>query len=258
MKTKILLSAALFLLVIFPARLVNAQGNNLSDYQYQLDLYRTNFAEYQILKNDYDAHPTLANEQKAILAAKRAIVSRELTLAYYFLTIVDSLTGSSVDYPLVNQAITDLNTIAQFHFGKSQEAGKIVTRSDLTQFTLKYLAAVAAQKDSIAHAQVANKIAQLIRFQREAKRAYDALVPTLQATIEDVNVQNGIGQIQVYSQQINDQIAALAESTKNTSFESRGVDQFFEDTSQTLIQIRSLQTRLINIIIDLDTNYANH
>lgn len=235
-----------------------AQGNNLSDYQYQLDQYRSNYSEFQILKNDYLAHSTLNNEQKAILSAKQTLSSRELTLSYYFLVLVDSIKSSAVDYPLVNTALNDLNDIAQFHFSESVQAGKIVTRQDLTAFTTKYSQQVAKQADIIARSQIANKIAQLIHLQQESKRAYDALLPSLQTKIDDVNVQNGIGQVQSFSQQINDQISALTQKASSISVLAQNSEQLYQDAQDTLSQIRAIQVRLINIIIDLDTNYANH
>ena len=80
-----LITISYYLLLFITSSGTLAQGlpigrteNNLSDYQYQLDQYRINYAEYQLFKNDYENNPTLNNEQKAVLAAKRAIISREL------------------------------------------------------------------------------------------------------------------------------------------------------------------------------------
>ncbi|MBI1871936.1 hypothetical protein HYS10_00800, partial [Candidatus Collierbacteria bacterium] len=105
---------------------VGRTGNNLSDYQYQLDQYRINYAEYQLFKKDYENNPTLNNEQKAVLAAKQAILSRELALAYFSFVMVDGLKSAEVDYPIVNKAIGDISTIGQFHFNQRQEAQKLV------------------------------------------------------------------------------------------------------------------------------------
>ncbi len=257
LKYTVIILSSLFLILV-SSFVVFAQGNNLTDYQYQLDQYRGSYAEYQIFKNDYQTNPTLNNEQKAVLAAKRSIASRELTLAYYSLIMIDDLKASGVDYPIVNTAVSDLNTIGQFHFDQSQSAAKINTKADLTAFTTKYLASTADQKDNLSHAMVAIKIGELIQIQNNAKQAYDSLLPSLKTNQDQLNVQNGIGQIQSYSQQINDQIAALAKKTTETSTASIDQAQFFDDSSQSLMQIRSLQSRLINIIIELDTNYAHH
>ncbi len=236
---------------------VGRTGNNLSDYQYQLDQYRINYAEYQLFKKDYENNPTLNNEQKAVLAAKQAILSRELALAYFSFVMVDGLKSAEVDYPIVNKAIGDISTIGQFHFNQSQEAQKIVTKADITSFTKNYLEQVAKQKDIFAHAQVAGKIGALIRLQQEAKRAFDSLLPKLEVNMDNINVQNGLGQIKSYSGQINDQIEALAKNTAEISLENKDAQQFYDESGLVLSQIRALQNRLINIIIELDTNYAS-
>lgn len=257
----IFLVTLLFLAVtrIFAQNLpAGSQGNNLSDYQFQLDQYRTNYAEYQILKNDYQTNPTLNNEQKAVLSAKRTIASRELTLAYFTLVMIDSLKATGVDFPLVNSAMADLNTIGQFHFKESQDAANINTKADLSKFTADYLTATGLQEDNLARAQVALKIAKLIQIQNDAKRAYDSISATLQTQTDEPNVQNGIGQIQSYSQQINDQITALAQKATTTNLVTSNLSQFFDDSTAALVQIRALQSRLVNIIIELDTNYVQH
>lgn len=254
---KFFISVVIFLLSLFAAGAAFAIGTNLSDFQYQLDQYRINHAEYQLFKKDYENNPTLNNEQKAILAAKRAIASRELALAYFSFVMVDSLKSAEVEYPIVNKATGDMSTIGQFHFNQSQEAQKIITKTDITNFTKNYLEQVAKQKDIFAQAQVAGKIAGLIRLQQEAKRAYDALLPRLEANMDNVNVENGLGQIKSYSGQINDQIEALAKKTSETSLENKDAPQLYDESGLVLAQIRALQNRLINIIIELDTNYAS-
>lgn len=261
---KFFIPIIIFLLSIFAAGAIFAQGlpvgrtgTNLSDYQYQLDLYRINYAEYQLLKKDFENNPTLNNEQKAVLAAKQAIVSRELALAYFSFVMVDGLKSAEVDYPVVNKAINDMSTIGQFHLSQSREAQKVVTKADITNFTKNYLEQVAKQKDIFAHAQVAGKIASLIHLQQEAKRAYDALLSRLETNMDNLNVQNGIGQIKSYSGQINDQIEALAKRTGEVNLENIDAQQFYDESGLVLSQIRTLQNRLINIIIELDTNYAS-
>lgn len=230
----------------------------LSDYNFQLDQYRKNYAEYQNFKNDYIAHPTLDNEQKAILSAKQTISSRELAWANFILALSDSIRGTGINYPLSEKAKTDLAVIAKYHFDQAVAVGGVVTRADLTTFTKNELKVTATHKLALTQAQVANKLVQLINFQTSAKAAYDSLLPKLTAVSDEVSVKNGLDQIQTSSIQINDQISTLAKKTGDLNVDQFSVDQFYSNSSEILIQIRASVNRLVNIIIDLDTNYVRH
>lgn len=242
--------------LLFVPKALADQTPYLSDYNFQLDQYRKNYAEYQNFKNDYLAHPTLANEQKAILSAKQTISSRELAWANFVLALSDSISGTGVSYPLSDKAKVDLASIARYHFGQATAVGSVVTRADLTTFTKNELKITATHKLALTQAQVAGKLAQLIKFQIDAKADYDSLMPKLSSVADEVTVKNGLDQIQTSSVQINDQISALAKRTSGLSADQFSADQFFTDSSDILTQIRSSVTRLVNIIIDLDTNYV--
>ena len=243
---------------LFSAGVVLAQSTYLSDYNFQLDQYRKNYAEYTNFRKDYDDRPTLNNEQKALLSARQAIISRELARANFYLVLSESIGKPGVNYPLINQAATDLAGIANYHFGQAGKAGNIATRADLTNFTKEELTVLATYRRSITQAQVANKLAQMIKFQIDAKTAYDSLVGKLETVKNEVVVKNGLDQVQTYSAQINGQIEALAKKTTDFNLDQSNQNQFYEDTSQSLRQIRSLQNRLVSVIIDLDTNYVRH
>lgn len=230
----------------------------LSDYNFQLDLYRKNYAEYLNFKNDYTAHPTLNNEQKALLSAKQTISSRELTWANFILVLSDTIGQTGVNYPLSDKAKVDLASITKYHFDQAVAVSSVVTRADLTAFTKNELKIISSHKLALTKAQVASKLAQLIKFQIDAKAAYDSLLPKLDVVRDEVTVKNGLDQIQTLSLQINDQIAALAQKTGALNVEQFSADQFYADSSEILSQIRGNINRLVNVIIDLDTNYARH
>jgi len=101
-------------------------------------------------------------------------------------------------------------------------------------------------------------IKQLIKFQIDAKIAYDSLVPKLEAVKNEVVVKNGLDQVQTYSAQINGQIEALAKKTTDFNLDESNQNQFYATASEALRGIRSLQNRLVAVIIDLDTNYVRH
>lgn len=243
---------------LFATSLVFAQSNSyLSDYNFQLDQYRKNYAEYQNFKSDYEKHPTLDNEQKAILAAKQTIISRELAWANFVLSLSSSINTSRVSYPFINKVISDLTTLSEYHFGQAKEAEGITNRDGLTAFTKKSSSAVASHRLLLAKAQVANKLAQMIRFQLDAKMDYDSLLPKLEPVKDEIVVQNGQNQIETYGKQINDQIASVVEETEKLQASLDSYDQFLSTVSETLSKIRSLQSRLVGIIIDLDVNYVH-
>ena len=254
-KTLLFILALAFL---FSAGVVFAQSTYLSDYNFQLDQYRQNYAEYTNFKKDYDERPTLNNEQKALLSAKQTIVSRELAWANFYLVLSESISKPEVNYPLITKATTDLTNIANDHFNQANKAGNIATRADLTSFTQEELTALAAHRLPVTQSQVANKLAQLIKFQIDAKTAYDSLVPKLEAVKNEVVVKNGLDQVQTYSAQINGQIEALAKKTTDFNLDESNQNQFYADASEALRGIRSLQNRLVAVIIDLDTNYVRH
>lgn len=250
-----LLFAAYYLLFAGPTL---AQNTHLSDYQYQIDQYRRNYAEYQNFKNDYLAHPTLNNEQKAILSAKQTIVSRELAWANFVLILSDTISDTGVNYPLTDKAIVDLAAIAKYHFDQAGLVAKVVTRADLTTFTKNGLKATAGHKLALTQAQVASKLAQLIRFQTDAQVASDSILPKLEEVRDEVTVMNGLDQIQTLNTQISDQITLLSQKTGGLNVEQFSSSQFLSDSSEILVQIRANINRLISVIIDLDTNYVRH
>ena len=255
-KLFLVIFAAIF---IFSASVALAQTTTyLSDYNFQLDQYRQNYAEYTNFKKDYDERPTLNNEQKALLSAKQTIVSRELAWANFYLVLSESISKPEVNYPLITKATTDLTNIANDHFNQANKAGNIATRADLTSFTQEELTALAAHRLPVTQSQVANKLAQLIKFQIDAKTAYDSLVPKLEAVKNEVVVKNGLDQVQTYSAQINGQIEALAKKTTDFNLDESNQNQFYATASEALRGIRSLQNRLVAVIIDLDTNYVRH
>lgn len=243
---------------LFSAGIVFAQGTYLSDYNFQLDQYRKNYAEYTNFKKDYDDRPTLNNEQKALLSAKQTIIARELTWANFYLLLSESIAKPGVSYPLVNQATTDLTTVANYHFNQVSKVDSIVTRTDLTAFTKEELTTLANERLPVVKAQVANKLATIIKFQVDAKTAYDSLVSKLESVKNEVSVKNGLDQIEVFSGQINGQIEAVAKKTTDFKQAEGSINQFYANTSEALKEIRTLQNRLVSVIIDLDTNYVRH
>ncbi len=252
-KRTLLLISFLFL---FSVGVAFAQNTYLSDYNFQLDQYRRNYAEYLNFKKDYDGRPTLNNEQKALLSARQTIVARELAWANFYLALSESISQTGVNYSLTAKSVTDLANIAKYHFGQADNAKNIVTRADLTSYTKAELKILAVERQSTIQAQVANKLGELIKIQVEAKKAYDTLLPQLELVKNEISVKNGLDQIQIYSSQITAAIEELSTKTTNFNLNEGNQDQFYQDSSEALKVIRNLQNRLASVIIDLDTNYV--
>ncbi|MBI3954794.1 hypothetical protein HY333_02000 [Candidatus Collierbacteria bacterium] len=237
---------------------VRAQENAPSDYRYQLDQYRRHYAEYQVYKTDFLNHQTLNNEQTAILAAKQAIIARELAKANFHLSLIPPLKALSLDQPIVERTISNLEKVASFHQSQSLAAQSITVKSDLTNFSLNYLKEL-PERNTIADAAYLNlKLAVLIRYQEEAKRAFDSILSKLKPRQDLVSVKNGLSQIETLANQINQKITALisgSDSLKTGDYNSK---QFYDQSVETLTEIQSLQLKLVNLIIELDTNYVPH
>ncbi len=245
----------IFSLVFVP--LVYAQTTQQTDYQYQLDQYRKNYSQYQILLRDYKDESSLNNEQKAINIAKETLRSRELALAHYFWWQSEIVQASKVDLPVVKQAISDYNDIGQYHYQQLGSIDKIITRSDLTSYTKKNRKELDKQQLAITRNQTAAKIAKIVAFQLDIKRAFDAIIPQLELTkANNPSVQNGLDQVNEYSIQVNDLVNSLSESTTKLDLENKRPSQFYEDSTDVLNQIHALQLKLINLIIELDTAYV--
>lgn len=250
----IVLSAGLF----FGVSVVHAQNTHYSDYQYQLDQYRSNYAEYQVLLKDWQDHPTLNNEQKALISAKQTLTSRELAAANFDLYFIDQISAPQVDHPLIAKSVTELSDIAKYHFDQAQAVGKIATKADLLAFTQSYLTTVATHANALIRAQVSNKIAQLLKYQKDYSAALTNLQPRLAANQDDIRVKNGLSQISSYDQQVTSSIADLTQNALAVDLEASDAINFTNNSVDSLSQIRALEGRIINIIIDLDTNYASH
>lgn len=243
---------------VFIVKPVFAQNTHQSDYDFQIDQYRRNYSEYQVFLSDFIDHPTLNNEQKALLSAKRSLVSRELMVANFYLILSDKITSNKVDFPIINQSLADLRTISQYHFSQAELADQIVSKDDLSKFTSNYLDQVGRQRSKVAQAQVANKIAELLALQQETIRAQNALMPALSDKLNNVNVSNGLNQLQNFQNEITNKINSLADTTSKLTIGEQSEEQLYTDSSQALSDIQTTLNKLINVIIELDTNYANH
>lgn len=233
-----------------------AQNTQYSDYQFQQDLYRKNYATYQLFLKDYLSDSSLNNEQKAIQAAKEALKYRESTLSHFYWWQAEILNASQIDLPIVKQSISDLNTVGQYHYAQSQDTSLINTKSDLKKFTLDNRKQVDQYDIITVKSQVIIKLARLVQFQNDLKRAYDYLNDKLDAQKDILTVKNGLEQIFTNANKANELLEKLTVKINDLDLSELRQSQFFEKSVESMTIIKSLQSRSIDIIVELDTNYV--
>jgi len=232
-----------------------AQNTQYSDYQFQQDQYRKSYATYQLFLKDYLSDPSLNNEQKAIQAAKEVIKFRESTLSHYFWWQAEILKLTQTDLSLIHQTISQLDSLGQYHYSKSLESSLLATKTDLTKFTKDNRKRVVELDLMAVKAQVAMKLARLIQFQTDLKRGYDYLNRSLPNQTNLV-IKNGLEQVSTNAATANDLIEKLTTQVKDLDLSEKRESQFYEKSIEIMTQIKSLQSRSIDIIIELDTNYV--
>lgn len=243
-------------LLFFPPAVL-AQNTPYSDYNYQLDRYRSNYAEFQVFLKDYQSKPSLNNEQKALLSAKQTLIHRELSMANFYLYLAGLIREGFIDQPVIARSLSELTDLSTYHFSQADAANKLLTKEELTGFTVSYLAKTATFKTAQARAQAANKLAQLLKFQQDLKRATAALEPTLASKKALVYVQSGLKQIDDFTVQIDDQLTAASKIIDEMNIEEGSLSNTYTKLTDNFISIRSLQNQMAEIIIELDENYAN-
>ena len=235
---------------------VLAQNTQYTDYQFQEDKYRKSYATYQLFLKDYLSDPSLNNEQNAIQAAREAIKYRESTLSHYFWWQAETLKATKLDLPLVHQTISDLDTLGKYHYSQSQDSQDIDTKTSLTRFTKANRKQTHDYDINAIKAQVVLKLTRLIQFQTDLKRGYDFLIRSLPDQDTNLVIKNGLEQISTNATAANTLIEKLTTQIKDLDLSEKRESQFYEKSIETMTQIKNLQSRSIDIIIELDTSYV--
>ncbi len=242
-----------FLFPVFP-QLVSADSK--SDYEYQLGQYRKNYAEFNLLKQDYLNNPTLNNQQKSILSAKQVLLGRDLAKASYTRYLAELINSRQTAYEGLNDTLIKLAAATQYYSQQAILSQQIITPADLKNFTKTYLKETAPHDLSFVFAQTALKIAQMQRFQLDIKDGFKNLLlkmpdpqpVALKARLEEIpNLTTDIDQKLV----LFSQFIIPEEGLEGTFSES-----YFTPRIEKTIEIRSLQQKLLNQLIDIDLNYA--
>ncbi len=256
---KLLSKLLLFPLLVYLLFLVtpNVFADAKSDYEYQYSQYRQNYIEYSILKKDFLENPTLDNQQKAILAAKQTMVSRDLAKGSFAAYLLFLCQDKQTNYAPIKPSIEAINQAKTFYLSEANKSQSVVTASDLVSYTQNYLTNTVTHDRSLRSGNVACKISQLVRFQIESKNAYDIILPKLTSPFSAA-LKTRIDDLQTQGNKINDTINVFTnklyseEITDNIDNES-----YFTNNSETIKKIKNMQLKWIDGLIDIDLNYAH-
>jgi hypothetical protein len=252
--TKLFLCLAI-LLALIPVTPIFADAK--SDYEYQYGQYRQNYIEYTLLKKDFLANPTLDNQQKAVLAAKQTISSRELAKANYAEYLLSLISSSNVTYAPINQIIQSLTSAKVYYTSEEQKSQSIVTPADLKTFTADYIANVIEPDRSFRTGDIAYKISQLVNFQVQLKNSLDIILPKL-ATPLSTPLQTKINDLQTQGNDINTMVDTFTNKLySDEQIANIDSENYFSDKSETIKKIQTLQLKWIDSLIDIDVNYAH-
>lgn len=245
-----------FFAVVFVAlpRLVRASAQ--SDYLDQFTEYRRSYAEYLLIKKDYLANPTLDNQQKSILISKQLIFSRDKSKSLFANFLNDSLTARKLNMAQFIPFQEGLASASAFYELQASLSQKIATPSDLLSFSKKYLEGRARHDNYFFYGSVANKVAQQVQFQVEAKRLLDTLYPKLPNPLPTL-LQSRMDEISILASEINTKISLTIDSitqNNNAAFENSAL--YFENKTRELQSIKQLQLKMIDLLIDIDQDYG--
>jgi len=245
------------LLISFCLSTTTVFADAKTDYEFQYSKYRQNYIEYTVLKKDYLANPTLDNQQKAVLAAKQSIISRDLAKSSFAAFLYDRCQEKQTNYAPIKPTLDSLIIAKNFFLAQSEKSKSIVTPANLDQFTKEYLVEAVPHNRSFRTGVVACKISELVRIQTQSKNALDVILPKL-ATPFSTSIQARIDDIQILGNKIND---AIDDFTEKLYSEEELVnidnDYFFTNKNETIKKIQTLQLKWIDSLIDIDINYAH-
>ncbi len=257
MKLSVKLFLTTFTILFFSAAAPAVFADAKSDYEFQYSRYRQNYIEYSILKKDFLANPTLDNQQKAVLAAKQTLSSRDLSKANFAAYLLDLCQEKQTNYAPIKPLLDSLRSARAFFLSQAEKSKTIVTPANLASFTEDYLIDVVPHNRSFRTGIVACKISQLVRIQAQSKNALDVILPKL-ATPLSTPIQTRIDDLQLLGNKINDSIDSFTDKLY-TEEEISNIDNeyYFTGKIETIKKIQTLQLKWIDGLIDIDLNYAH-
>ena len=246
----------ILLLLSFPITSIFAQNTPTTDYQYQLDQYRRHYAEFKLFQKDYLNNNTLDNEQKAVLAAQSTLSARELTMASFVQILKQSIIDSRINLPLTISTINSLDSLSLSYQQQADAVKLIQTKKDLANFSQSYQPKLKTNQLILDTAQVVNKLAQLMRMEADIEEQSALLILKLENKRQLVLVQSGLDEVTDFQNKVNTDFDAIikqvAQMQANDYYRQDSINQI----SQNLVLLQDKERRLVERLIDLDTNYV--
>lgn len=227
-----------------------------SDYDYQYTKYREHYSEFLLFKKDYLTNPTLDNQQKALLLAKLSMNTRDLTYASFAAYLRSLIASNNLQYDPINPISASLITAQQFFLTESSKSQSIVTLQDMDTFDTDYIKAYPEHEKSLKAGIVAAKIAKFKNLSLQQDQALKKLKQKLADNVS-VRVTERIDQLDKDLLVITEKIDNMA----NFLISKEGMDNadseiFFSAKIELLSDIRTLQLKWMDQLIDLDLNYG--
>lgn len=241
-------------LFLFIPNLVFADAK--SDFEYQFSKYRDSYVEYRLFKKDYLSTPTLDNQQKALLAAKQSLNTRDLAKASFATYIRDLTVADKINYPVLNPILNDLVAAQSYYLTESNKSLALVTLADIDAYDKNYIKTYQDPEQAIKLGIVASKIAKLKYFHLQQEASLKSLKNKLSTNLS-ARVSERIIELETGLQTIGNKIDTISnflvspEGKENTESEI-----FFTARIEPISEIRTLQLDWMDLLIDLDLNYG--
>ncbi len=252
MKLNAVIVSIIFL--VFLATSVFADSK--SDFDFQYSKYRQSYSEFSLYKKDYLSTPSLDNQQKALLASKQAINTRDLTKASFAALIRDLILQNKLNYSPLQPVNAWLLESQQFFLSEAAKGQEIVTLANLNEFDTKYSESYLKYEKFLKVGIVAQKVAKLKNLSLQQQTALASQKEKMPNDVS-VRVTERVSLLESELVTIGEKIDAMA----NFLISEEGMDNsdsevFFTSKIEQLIEIRDLQLAWMDKLIDLDLNYA--
>jgi hypothetical protein len=234
-----------------------------SDYRYQFDLYRTAYQLYQVNKSEYLKAKTLKSEQEALQAAIGAALNRNDVQSAYGQWLRLQLLQYKDIYPLSGVLSDRLAKQNEWYLTNkaliSSSGNKQVFESNMTDYETTLI-----DRDRLfGQSQVELKLAHLYRIRKDIEAKLSSIRPVLEAKKDIPEVEQGLTRVDEHFSDIDRNISLLSDEVK--LLEIGGVKNEKNDPKRVLPRsttkletINKLELEVVNILIELDTNYARN
>jgi hypothetical protein len=244
------------LFVFFVIFSTSVFADSRSDFDFQYSKYRQSYSEFSLYKTDYLSTSSLDNQQKALLAAKQAISTRDLTKASFAAYIRDLIAQNKLKYEPLLPVSAWLLESQQFFLNEASKGQSVVTMANLNDFDTKYNESFLKYEKYLKVGVVAQKVAKLKNLSLQQQNALNAQKAKMPETVS-VRVTERIALLESELTLISEKIDSMA----NFLISDEGMDNsdsevFFTSKIDQLIEIRELQLSWMDKLIDLDLNYA--